>query len=86
MSCQGWGAFRQAAFVGFPCELDSARRIDAMSRFMEEHFANMQVKHIDVSLNRDGDMTSHGFVELGSKQHVRHLNSTLQSRNLKFSG
>ena len=78
-------AHRQVAFVGFPKEVDSARRIEAMSRFMKEHFANMQIKHIDVSLTKDGEMSTHGFVELGSKHHVRHLMSMVKSRNLKLT-
>ena len=52
---------------------------------LKEHFANMQIKHIDVSLTKDGEMSTHGFVELGSKHHVRHLMSMVKSRNLKLT-
>ena len=53
---------------------------------MKAFFPEMPVKHVDVSLNKDGQMASHGFVELGSKQHVRHVISTIKSRNLKVVG
>ena len=79
-------ALRQIAFVGFPKDLASVRRIEAMSGFLKAFFPEMPVKHVDVSLNKDGQMTSHGFVELGSRQHVRHVISTIKSRNLKVVG
>ena len=53
-------ALRQVAFVGFPKELGCVHRVEAPV-FMKTFFANMPVKHIDVPLNKDSQMTTHGF-------------------------
>ena len=46
---------------------------------MKHNVPSMQIKHIDVSLNREGHMTTHGYVEVGSKQHARFVTSTTKS-------
>ena len=79
-------ALRQVAFIGFPKEATAAQRISAMDNFMKHYFPSMQVKHIDLSLNRDGKLTVHGFVELGSKQHARLVTSAVKYRNLTVPG
>ena len=43
----------QVAFIGFPKEANSAQRVADMERFMQQHFPELQVKHVDVSFNRD---------------------------------
>ena len=46
-------ALRQVAFIGFPKKASSEQRVAAMERFVKQHFPDMQVKHVDVSLNRE---------------------------------
>ena len=46
----------------------------------------MQVKHVDMSLNHEGQLTSHGFVELGSKENIRLVTSAAKSRSLIVPG
>ena len=75
-------ALCRVAFIPFPKEASSEHRVTAMDRFMKQHLPDMQVKHVDVSLNREGHLTTHGYVELGSKQHVRLVTSTTKSRSL----
>ena len=79
-------ALRQIAFIGFPKEASPEQRVAAMERFMKHNFPSMQIKHIDVSLNREGHMTTHGYVEVGSKQHARLVTSTAKSRSLTVPG
>ena len=74
------------AFTGFPKVATAAQRISGMDNFMMHHFPTMQVRHIDVSLNRDGQLTMHGFVKLGSKQHARLVTSAVKSRKLTVPG
>ena len=53
---------------------------------MKQNFSTMQVEHINMQLNRDGQLIVHGFVELGSKQHARLVTSAVKSRELKVPG
>ena len=57
-----------------------------MEQFMENKLSKMQVKHIDVSLNKSGELTSHGYVEVGSKQHARLVTSTTKKDHLALPG
>ena len=79
-------ALRQVAFLGFPQASSPEQRIEAMQTFMRRNFPKIQLKHVDLSLNKDGDVTTNGFVELGSKQHARHVTSTSKSRGIKVPG
>ena len=53
---------------------------------MKLHFPKMQVKHIDVSFNKTGELASHGYVEIGSKQHARLITSTARKDHLTVPG
>ena len=79
-------AFCKIAFIGFPKEAPADARVAAMEQFMEQNFMKMQMKHIDVSLNRSGELTSHVYVEVGSKQHARLVTSTAKKDHFAVSG
>ncbi len=79
-------ALKQVAFIGFPEESTVAQRIEAMVSFMQENFPELQIKHTDLSMDKNGKQTRNGFVELGSKKHARHVTSTTKSRGLKVQG
>ena len=79
-------ALRQVAFLGFPKQASTGARVATMDRFMKQHFPRMQVKHIDVSFNRGGTLASHGYVELGSKQHARLVTSATKQNGFTVPG
>ena len=79
-------ALKQVAFIGFPEESTVAQRIEAMVSFMQQNFPEFQIKHTDLSTDKNGKQTRNGFVELGSKKHARHVTSTTKSRGLKVQG
>ena len=53
---------------------------------MKLHFLKIQVNHIDVSFNKTGELASHGYVEIGSKQHARLITSTARKDHLTVPG
>ena len=74
------------ASIGFAKDTSAEQRVAGMDGFMKQHFPIMQFKHIDVPLNRGGQWTVHGFVELGSKQRARFVTSAVKSRSVMVPG
>ena len=54
--------------------------------FMKQNFSSMQIKHIDVSFNRAGELTSRGYVEVSSRQHARLVSSTKKKNGFRVPG
>ena len=55
-------AMKQVAFIGFPESTPVQERIDARVAFMRQFFPDMQIKHADMGVGKNGKHTRNGFV------------------------
>ncbi len=73
---------RQIAFKEFPIKSTIVERIEAMKEFMRTNFSEIQFGLVDCFVNKDGEYTRNGFVEVSDRRLVRRVTTVVKDKKL----